>query len=196
MSSQSEQTFGTDLDEIDRFIIDELVANARISNATLAQRAGIAPSTALLRTRSLVERGILTGYHAEVSLRSVGRTVQALISVKLRVHDREKIDTFVDRIPQLPEVLSMFHVSGGTDYLLHIAVSSTEALRDWVLDNLATDESVGHTETTLVFAHHLGHRGPLPSGERSLSALMPGGLRAPGAPPGRILPRTAKNLRP
>ncbi|MER8025639.1 Lrp/AsnC family transcriptional regulator [Glutamicibacter protophormiae] len=168
MSSQSEQTYGTDLDEIDRIIIDELVANARISNATLAQRAGIAPSTALLRTRSLVERGILTGYHAEVSLRSVGRTVQALISVKLRVHDREKIDTFVDRIPQLPEVLSMFHVSGGTDYLLHIAVSSTEALRDWVLDNLATDESVGHTETTLVFAHHQGHRGPLPSGESSL----------------------------
>ncbi|WP_313812752.1 Lrp/AsnC family transcriptional regulator [Glutamicibacter sp.] len=163
MSSQSEQYHGADLDEIDRIIIDELVANARISNATLAQRAGIAPSTALLRTRALVERGILTGYHAEVSLRSVGRTVQALISVKLRAHDREKIDAFVARIPQLPEVLSMFHVSGGTDYLLHIAVNSTEALRDWVLDNLATDESVGHTETTLVFAHHRGNRGPLPA---------------------------------
>ncbi len=165
MSSQSEQSHGADLDEIDRIIIDELVANARISNATLAQRAGIAPSTALLRTRALVDRGILTGYHAEVSLRSVGRTVQALISVKLRAHDREKIDAFVARIPQLPEVLSMFHVSGGTDYLLHIAVNSTEALRDWVLDNLATDESVGHTETTLVFAHHRGNRGPLPAEE-------------------------------
>ena len=116
-----------------------------------------------LRTRSLVERGILTGYHAEVSLPAVGRTVQALISVKLRAHDREKIDTFRERIPALPEVLSMFHVSGATDYLLHIAVGSTDALRDWVLDNLATDESVGHTETTLVFAHHRGNRGPLPS---------------------------------
>lgn len=165
MSSQSDSLYGADLDEIDRIIIDELVANARISNATLAQRAGIAPSTALLRTRSLVERGILTGYHAEVSLAAVGRTVQALISVKLRAHDREKIDTFVERIPQLPEVLSMFHVSGAIDYLLHIAVGSTEALRDWVLDNLATDESVGHTETTLVFGHHSGNRGPLPFDE-------------------------------
>ncbi|MCG2963633.1 winged helix-turn-helix transcriptional regulator, partial [Escherichia coli] len=80
----------TELDEIDRIIIDELVGNARISNATLAQRAGIAPSTALLRTRSLVERGIITGHHAEISLTAVGRTVQALISVKLRAHDREK----------------------------------------------------------------------------------------------------------
>lgn len=162
MSSHPESPFGNDLDEIDRIIIDELVSNARISNATLAQRASIAPSTALLRTRSLVDRGILTGYHAEVSLPAVGRTVQALISVKLRAHDREKIDTFRERIPALPEVLSMFHVSGATDYMLHIAVGSTEALRDWVLDNLATDESVGHTETTLVFDHQLGNRGPLP----------------------------------
>ncbi|MGO3257111.1 MAG: Lrp/AsnC family transcriptional regulator, partial [Glutamicibacter ardleyensis] len=88
MSSHPESPFGNDLDEIDRIIIDELVSNARISNATLAQRASIAPSTALLRTRSLVDRGILTGYHAEVSLPAVGRTVQALISVKLRAHDR------------------------------------------------------------------------------------------------------------
>lgn len=168
MSSHSDSHPNTELDEIDRIIIDELVGNARISNATLAQRAGIAPSTALLRTRSLVERGIITGYHAEISLTAVGRTVQALISVKLRAHDREKIDRFRERIPQLPEVLSMFHVSGGTDYLLHIAVRSTEELRDWVLDNLATDESVGHTETTLVFGHHKGSGGPLPGEDEQL----------------------------
>ncbi|MDQ0094579.1 Lrp/AsnC family transcriptional regulator [Paeniglutamicibacter psychrophenolicus] len=151
-----------DLDAVDRRIIQELVNDARISNALLAQRTGIAPSTALLRTRALVERGVLTGYHAEVSLPAVGRSVQALISVRLRVHDRVLIDKFTQKMPQLPEVLSMFHTSGVTDYLLHIAVSSTDALRDWVLDNLATDESVGHTETTLVFGHHKGAGGPIP----------------------------------
>ncbi len=162
MVTPSELAQAADLDDIDRIIIDELVANARISNAMLAQRAGIAPSTALLRTRALVERGIITGYHAQLALGAVGRTVQALISIKLRAHDRVEIDRFRSRIPQLPEVLSMFHVSGATDYLLHIAVGSTEALRDWVLDNLATDESVGHTETTLVFDHEQGNHGPLP----------------------------------
>jgi hypothetical protein len=48
------------------------------------------------------------------------------------------------------------------DYLLHIAVATTEDLRDWVLDNLATDPVVGHTETTLVFEHIQGNHGPLP----------------------------------
>lgn len=158
------------LDAVDRRIIAELVADAKISNATLAQRTGIAPSTALLRTRQLVERGVLLGYHAEVSLPAVGRGVQALISVRLRAHDREKIDIFTERLPRLPEVLSMFHVSGATDYLLHIAVASTDALRDWVLDNLATDPSVGQTETTLVFGHHKGLGGPVPDLEPDTAA--------------------------
>ncbi|MFB0833856.1 Lrp/AsnC family transcriptional regulator [Arthrobacter halodurans] len=149
------------LDAVDRSIIAELLADARISNAALAQRAGIAPSTALLRTRQLVERGVIEGYHAELSLPAIGRSVQALIAVKLRVHDRDEIDRFTGKVPRLPEVLSMFHVSGGTDYLLHVAVASTEALRDWVLDHLATDEAVGHTETTLVFSHVKGQSGPL-----------------------------------
>lgn len=152
------------LDAIDRAIVDALVADARISNAALAEKVGIAPSTALVRTRALVDRGIIRGYHAAVSLPAVGRPVRALISVKLRVHDRDEIDRFTQRVPQLPDVLEMFHVSGGTDYLLHIAVASTDALRDWVLDNLATDTAVAHTETTLVFGHHPGQRGLVDEG--------------------------------
>ena len=66
------------------------------------------------------------------------------------------------RVPKLPAVLSTFHTSGSVDYLLHIAVATTEDLRDWVLDNLATDPVVGHTETTLVFDHIQGNHGPLP----------------------------------
>jgi DNA-binding Lrp family transcriptional regulator len=88
--------------------------------------------------------------------------VQALIAVRLRAHDREQIDRFTARVPKLPAVLSTFHTSGSVDYLLHIAVATTEDLRDWVLDNLATDPVVGHTETTLVFDHIQGNHGPLP----------------------------------
>ncbi|GAB4099956.1 Lrp/AsnC family transcriptional regulator [Sinomonas halotolerans] len=152
---------GEPLDEVDRRILAALVEDARITNKQLAEMVGIAPSTALMRTRALSERGIITGYEAIVDLASVGRSVQALISVRLRAHDRDQIDAFTARVPHLPGVLATFHTSGAVDYLLHIAVGSTEELRDWVLDNLATDPVVGHTETTLVFERIPG-RGPLP----------------------------------
>ena len=85
------------LDALDRAIINALVADARISNAALAERVGVAPSTALVRTRALVERGVIEGYHATVSLAAVGRPVQALIAVKLRAHDREEIAKWIER---------------------------------------------------------------------------------------------------
>lgn len=152
---------GEPLDVVDRQIIDALVADARVTNRDLADAVGIAPSTALMRTRALVERGAIEGFEAKLNLAVIGRAVQALIAVRLRAHDRDQIDTFTARVPLLPEVLSTFHTSGSVDYLLHIAVRDTDALRDWVLDNLTTDPVVGHTETTLVFKHIPGHTGPL-----------------------------------
>lgn len=149
------------LDAVDRQIIDALVADARITNRDLAEAVGIAPSTALMRTRALVERGAIEGFQAKLNLPAIDRSVQALIAVRLRAHDRDQIDTFTARVPLLPEVLSTFHTSGSVDYLLHIAVRDTDALRDWVLDNLTTDPVVGHTETTLVFKHIPGNPGPL-----------------------------------
>ncbi|HEV7168350.1 MAG TPA: Lrp/AsnC family transcriptional regulator [Micrococcaceae bacterium] len=150
------------LDALDRQIIDALVADARITNRDLADAVGIAPSTALMRTRSLIERGAIEGFEAKLNLAAIGRSVQALIAVRLRAHDRDQIDRFTGTVPRLPEVLSTFHVSGSVDYLLHIAVPNTDVLRDWVLDHLTTDPVVGHTETTLVFSHMPGHAGPLP----------------------------------
>ncbi|MCZ2403290.1 Lrp/AsnC family transcriptional regulator [Paenarthrobacter sp. Z7-10] len=155
-------TTGPDtLDEIDRRIIDALVADARMTNRDLAEAVGIAPSTALMRTRSLMERRAIEGFTARLNLNVIGRSVQALIAVRLRAHDRDEIDRFTSTVPRLPEVLSTFHVSGAVDYLLHIAVPNTDVLRDWVLDNLTTDPVVGQTETTLVFSHMPGHAGPL-----------------------------------
>lgn len=149
------------LDEIDRKIVDLLIDDARITNRDVADAVGIAPSTALMRTRALIERGTVTGFSAQVDLSAIGRSVQALIAVQLRAHDRVEIDRFTSTVPKLPEVLTTFHTSGSVDYLLHIAVPSAGALRDWVLDNLTTDPVVGHTETTLVFEQMPGYPGPL-----------------------------------
>ena len=164
---------GEPLDAIDERLLAALVADARISNKQLAELVGIAPSTALMRTRALSERGIIQGFEAKLSLSAIGRSVQALIAVRLRAHDREQIDRFTARVPKLPAVLSTFHTSGSVDYLLHIAVATTEDLRDWVLDNLATDPVVGHTETTLVFDHIQGNQGPLPGLARPPAGYAP-----------------------
>jgi DNA-binding Lrp family transcriptional regulator len=149
------------LDATDTALLSALQQDARISNAQLAAHAGVAPSTALVRLRGLRRSGVIRGFRAEVDPAAVGRPVQALVAVRLRAHDRAVIDSFARRVPYLPEVVQTFHVAGADDYVLHVAVPDAGRLRDFVLDHLTTHPAVGHTETSLVFTHTEGHRGPL-----------------------------------
>jgi DNA-binding Lrp family transcriptional regulator len=151
------------LDGIDLALIVALLRDARMPNARLAEVAGVAPSTALVRLRVLLRSGVIRGFHADVDPASVGRPVQALIAVRLRAHDRAVIESFARRLPTLAEVIQTFHVAGSDDYVLHVAVPDAEHLRDFVLDHLTTHPAVAHTETNLVFTHSEGHRGPLPA---------------------------------
>jgi DNA-binding Lrp family transcriptional regulator len=152
------------LDATDRRIVRELAGQARVSNRQLAERIGIAPSTALVRTQALLDRGVIMGFTADLDLASVGRGVQALVAVQLRAHEREKISSFASRVSGMPEVVATFHTAGATDYLFHVAVPNTATLRNWVFDNLTVDPTVAHVETTLIFNHLPGNASMLPDG--------------------------------
>lgn len=162
------------LDGTDEAIVRALLADARTPNNRLAEAVGVAPSTALVRTRALVERGVLRGFAADVDLAAVGRPVEALVSVRLRAHERRQIEAFTRRVPTLPEVVQTFHIAGEDDYVLHVAVASAAALRDWVLDHLTTDPAVAHTVTSLVFEHRRGCAGPLPGPAATVHARRGG----------------------
>lgn len=127
-------------------------------NNALAAAVGIAPSTCLGRVRALRERGIIRGFHADIDPAAFGLGIQALVAVQLRAHTRAQIEDFRRVAPGLPGVLSVFHVAGRDDYLLHVAARSPGALRDFVLERLTTHPAVAHAETSLVFEHIRGAR--------------------------------------
>src|SRR6185295_4500543 len=108
------------VDELDAAIVRHLQQDARQTNRELARAVGIAPSTCLERVRALRERGVITGYHAEVSLAALNRGVQAMLHVQVRPLNRKIIEGFKTYAVSLPEVLSVFVVTGGDDFLVHV----------------------------------------------------------------------------
>jgi DNA-binding Lrp family transcriptional regulator len=144
------------LDPVDDALVRELVRDGRRPNNALAQRVGIAASTALARVRMLMQRGIIRGVHADVDPSKVGRPVQAIIALRLRTHDAAHVLGFARRVSTLPEVIQVFHVSGTDDFFVHVAVETTEALRDFALGALTSDRAVAAAETHLVFEHLRG----------------------------------------
>ena len=142
-----------ELDRTDFAILGVLQKNARVANNRLAELVGVAPSTCLERVRRLVRLSVVQGYHADVQPSALGVGLEAMISVRLRRHSRELVDSFRSYVVELEEVRSVFHVTGGDDFLVHVAVRDSNHLRDLALDSFTTRPEVDHIQTRLIFQY-------------------------------------------
>lgn len=147
------------LDDTDRELLSELSKNARISNAELASRVGIAASTCLGRVRNLVEQKVIRSFTAEIAPASLGLTLQAMISVTLRAGARANLAAFQQSMQRHPQVIQVFFLGGAEDFLIHLAVRNSDEVREFVLEQLSSNTSVANTRTNIVFDHF--HKGPI-----------------------------------
>ena len=141
------------MDEIDWAILRALQDDARQTNRDLAAAVHVSTSTSSDRVRALRDRGVLRGYHAEVDLDALGRRVQALIAVTIRPPTRQHIEAFRNWVSDLPELIGVFVVSGGSDFLLHLGVPDTDALYAFVIDRLTERPEVADVNTSIVYEH-------------------------------------------
>jgi DNA-binding Lrp family transcriptional regulator len=141
------------VDELDAAIAQHLQTNARQTNRELARALGIAPSTCLERVRGLRQRGVIAGYHAEISLAALNRGVQALLHVQVRPLSRVVIESFKTYAMGLPEVLSVFVVAGGDDFLVHVAVPSVEGLHAFLMDKFSGRREIVGFRSAIIYQH-------------------------------------------
>jgi DNA-binding Lrp family transcriptional regulator len=141
------------MDAIDSALVAELQRDARQTNRDLARTVGVAPSTCLERVRLLRSRGVLRGYTSRVDLPSLGRRVQALVTVQVRPLNRAVIDNFHDSVIALPEVLAVFVLAGGDDFLVHVAVRDIEHLQAFLLDRFSQRREIAGFRSSVIFQH-------------------------------------------
>ncbi len=139
------------LDRIDRELVALLQQNARLSNKQLAARIGLAESSTLARVRRLEQREVIRGYHAEVAPWALGISLQALVAARLVRHSREVVERFGEHCQRLPQVLATYHIGGTDDFLIHVGVTDSDALREFILTSISTRSEVTHIETHLIF---------------------------------------------
>ena len=160
------------LDRTDFALLEALQEDASLSNKELARRVGLAPSSCLQRVRRLRESGLLRGSHADVAPAAMGIGLQALIEVRFAQHNEAQTTAFRDRLLARPEVLALYHVSGPTDFIAHVAVRDVPHLRDLGADVFTNQRIVAHVETSLIFEHFR-------------SAVLPNYAGPGGKPPAR-----------
>ena len=141
------------LDPLDLALVRELQDDARQTNRDLAAAVHVSPSTSSERVRALRSTGVIRGYHADIAYEALGRRVQALTAVTIRPPSRQNIEAFRDWARDLREIVGVFVVAGGDDFLLHVAVPDTDALYAFVIDRLTERPEVADVRTSVVYEH-------------------------------------------
>lgn len=145
------------IDELDQQILEELQVDARRTNKALAEAASVSPPTMLNRTRSLEERGVITGYHAAVDNGSLNRGVEAIVSVRLSPKTPEAVEEFIDAVWAMEETMSITLLTGAVDVQVHISAPDIKSLGDTVLGHFARAPHVADEQTTIILDHRRKH---------------------------------------
>lgn len=148
------------LDTTDLHILSCLFEDARITNKDLACKVGLAPSSCLERVKRLQQDGVIQRSSMQIDYTALNGHLQAMISVRIKNHSRSTVDYFQKQVVDLPEVINLFHMGGENDFLVHVTVSDTTHLRDFVLDAITAQEEVNHVETSLIYEHQMSHTLP------------------------------------
>ena len=141
------------LDRTDHEIIAALQHDARLSNKALAAAVGIAPSTCSERMKRLDRLGVFRGFRAVVDPAALGIGLQAMITIRLRRHTADEVEAFRAHALDRMEVVSVSHITGRNDFLVHVVVRDADHLRDLAVTGFTTLPEVDHIETSLIFDH-------------------------------------------
>lgn len=142
--------FFMQLDTQDRQILRLLQQDCRLSNAELAEAAGLSASSCWRRIRALETAGLIARYGAVLSPTKLGLDFHAIVQVKLTRHDREQLDQFIRDIRARPEVVECFATTGGSDYHLRVLVPDITAYNRFLEEVLFRLPAVESAETNVV----------------------------------------------
>ena len=151
----------TELDRIDRKLLDILQREARIPMTELSERIGLSTSPCTERVRRLERAGVITGYHAHLHPAAVGRTLLVFVEIKLSAKSGEIFDAMRNKLLHMPEVLECHLVSGGFDYLLKARLRDMGQYRH-LLGNILKELPVAAESHSYVVMEEIKDSGYLP----------------------------------
>ena len=120
----------TEIDRIDRKILDELQRDGRLTLTELASRIGLSTSPCAERVRRLERGGVILGYHARLNPEALGRGLLVFVELTLSSKSADVFQKMREELLHEPRVLECHLVSGPFDYLVKARLSAMREYRD------------------------------------------------------------------
>ncbi|PKQ37252.1 MAG: Lrp/AsnC family transcriptional regulator [Actinobacteria bacterium HGW-Actinobacteria-1] len=138
------------VDAIDLTIVGILARDARTTFSDIAEQVGLSGPSTADRVRRLEERGVIRGYHAQISPDALGLDLTAFVEVTLDAPKHR--DVFLAAVANEPHIVECHHIAGDHDYLLKVRCAGTAGLESFVSDVVKAIAGVVRTRTTIVLS--------------------------------------------
>ena len=122
------------IDEIDQKIADKLAINGRISMDNLSKEIGVSPDIAKRRYKKLKDNGVLK---VTIQINPINLGYQA-ICVFFTTTSHEKPDLIIEKVSEIPNVISIMKTAGDYDLQIYALVQDIGQL-------LYIQEQIGKT---------------------------------------------------
>lgn len=117
----------SDLDAIDRALLDVVQGDARLSFREIGRRIGMSTPAVAERIRRLESAGVISGYTARVDRAALGRGVGAFIRLTVSDRDFQRVSGLCG---SLDAVVECHHITGEDSFIIRVAVASIAELED------------------------------------------------------------------
>ncbi len=145
----SSKSVSAKLDRIDKNIIRSLQNNGRMQNNDLAREIGLSPSSCLRRVKLLEEAGVIQSYTTVVDPQKIGLQLILFSRIWLTGQDAETIDTFIEAMKELAQVMECYIILGECDAMLKVVVPDLESYRKFQSAHLTKKNGITSVKTDL-----------------------------------------------
>ncbi|MDR7142478.1 Lrp/AsnC ligand binding domain-containing protein [Rhizobium sp. BE258] len=137
----------SELDQLDRKILEALSEDGRISITDLAARVGLSNTPCQIRFKRLIAEGYIEGFRAVLNPAKMELDHIAFVEVKLSNTTEGALKSFNDAVKKIKEVEQCHMIAGRFDYLLKVRTRDIAKYRRVLGEKISTLPHVSSTST-------------------------------------------------
>ena len=115
------------IDNIDLSILRQLQKDAAQSVDEIADKVSMSRNACWRRIKRMEENGTISARVALVNPDAVGLGQTVLVMIRTNAHDPNWLTRFRDAVRAMPEITSVYRMSGDLDYVLKVQVRDVKA---------------------------------------------------------------------
>jgi Lrp/AsnC family transcriptional regulator len=140
------------LDDSDRRLLRQLLADPEAPTAELAERAGMTAASCWRRIEKLTTAGIIRGRHAVIDWRALGYAVEVSLRITLEKSAPRAFDDFTEAARLVPEVTEIQTFLGRVDVRLVVLARDMGHYQEIYRERILTLPHIADIEALMTVA--------------------------------------------